>query len=57
MSMRSPLGRVRGLGSAREGGGHWWAVRKTAGALIPLALWFVVRRKLALSDPGPNPEP
>lgn len=41
MSMRSPLGRVRGLGSAREGVGHWWAVRMTALALIPLALWFV----------------
>ncbi len=41
MSMRSPLGRVRGLGSAREGAGHWWAQRMTALALVPLALWFV----------------
>ncbi len=41
MSMRSPLGRVRGLGSAREGVGHWWAQRMTALALVPLALWFV----------------
>ncbi len=41
MSMRSPLGRVRGLGSAREGVGHWWAERMTAIALIPLVLWFV----------------
>jgi succinate dehydrogenase / fumarate reductase membrane anchor subunit len=41
MSMRSPLGRVRGLGSAREGVGHWWAQRMTALALAPLALWFV----------------
>ncbi len=41
MSMRSPLGRVRGLGSARDGVGHWWAERMTAIALIPLALWFV----------------
>ncbi len=41
MSMRSPLGRVRGLGSARDGVGHWWAARMTALALIPLALWFV----------------
>ena len=39
--MRSPLGRVRGLGSAREGVGHWWAQRMTALALVPLALWFV----------------
>ncbi len=41
MSMRSPLGRVRGLGSAREGVGHWWAQRMTSLALVPLALWFV----------------
>ena len=41
MSMRSPLARVRGLGSARDGVGHWWAERMTAVALVPLALWFV----------------
>ena len=41
MSLRSPLGRVRGLGAAREGVGHWWAQRLTALALIPLTLWFV----------------
>ncbi len=42
MSMRSPLGRVRGLGSAKEGVGHWWAERMTALALVPLTVWFVV---------------
>ena len=41
-SLRSPLGRVRGLGSAKDGTGHWWAQRLTALALIPLILWFVV---------------
>ena len=41
MSRRSPLGRVRGLGSAKEGVSHWWAQRLTALALVPLALWFV----------------
>ena len=41
MSLRSPLGRGRGLGAAREGVGHWWAQRLTALALIPLTLWFV----------------
>jgi succinate dehydrogenase / fumarate reductase membrane anchor subunit len=41
MGMRSSLGRVRGLGSAKEGVGHWWAQRLTAVALVPLALWFV----------------
>ena len=40
--MRSPLGRVRGLGAAKEGVGHWWAQRVTAVALVPLILWFVV---------------
>jgi len=39
--MRSPLGRVRGLGSARSGTGLWWAQRLTAFALIPLSLWFI----------------
>jgi len=41
MSMRTPLGRVRGLGSAKEGVGHWWAQRLTAVALVPLLVWFV----------------
>jgi succinate dehydrogenase / fumarate reductase membrane anchor subunit len=42
MELRSSLGRVRGLGSAKEGIGHWWAQRVTAIALVPLAIWFVV---------------
>jgi len=41
MSLRSPLGRVRGLGSAKSGTEHFWAQRVTAVALIPLTLWFV----------------
>ncbi|HSY96166.1 MAG TPA: succinate dehydrogenase, hydrophobic membrane anchor protein [Steroidobacteraceae bacterium] len=41
MSLRSPLGRVLGLGSAKEGTGHWWAQRVSAVALIPLTLWFM----------------
>ncbi len=40
-SLRSDLGRVRGLGSAKEGVQHWWAQRMTALALIPLSIWFV----------------
>ncbi len=43
MELRSPLGRVRGLGSAKEGGtAHWWAERMTAIALVPLTIWFVI---------------
>ncbi len=41
MSLRSPLGKVRGLGSAKEGVHHWWAQRLTAVALVPLVIWFV----------------
>jgi succinate dehydrogenase / fumarate reductase membrane anchor subunit len=41
MSMRAPLGRARGLGSAKEGVGQWWAERMTALALVPLTIWFV----------------
>ncbi len=42
MSLKSPLGQVRGLGSAKEGVHHWWLQRVTALALIPLGLWFVI---------------
>ncbi len=41
MELRSSLGRARGLGSAKEGVGHWWAQRVTAIALVPLSIWFV----------------
>ena len=41
MSLRSPVGRVLGLGSAKDGTGHWWAQRVSAVALIPLTLWFL----------------
>jgi len=39
--MRTPLARVRGLGSAHEGTGHFWRQRLTAIANIPLILFFV----------------
>lgn len=41
MSLRSPLGRARGLGSAKDGTHHFWVQRVSAVALIPLSLWFV----------------
>ena len=41
MSLQSPLGRARGLGSAKEGVAHWWWQRLTAIALAPLSIWFV----------------
>jgi len=42
MSLRSPLGRVLGAGSAKEGVHHWWMQRLTSIALVPLTIWFVV---------------
>ncbi|HEU4696539.1 MAG TPA: succinate dehydrogenase, hydrophobic membrane anchor protein [Sphingomicrobium sp.] len=37
----TPLGKVRGLGSAREGGEHWLTERVTSLALLLLGTWFV----------------
>jgi succinate dehydrogenase / fumarate reductase, membrane anchor subunit len=42
MSLRSPLARVLGHGSAKEGVHHWWVQRLTSIALVPLMVWFVV---------------
>jgi len=39
--MRTPLNKVRGLGSAREGTMHFWRQRLTAIANIPLVLFFI----------------
>jgi len=38
---RSMLGRARGLGAAKSGTAHWWALKTTSFALIPLTLWFL----------------
>lgn len=37
---RTPIGQVRGLGSAHSGTQHFWWQRVTAAALVPLMLWF-----------------
>ncbi|MFN3920007.1 MAG: succinate dehydrogenase, hydrophobic membrane anchor protein [Methylohalobius sp.] len=51
MNFRTPLGKARGLGTAKMGAGDWWAQRVTAVALIPLSLWSVwfLSRLLELS--------
>ncbi len=41
-SIRTPLARVRGLGAAKSGTGHFWMQRLTAVANIPLTLAMVV---------------
>jgi succinate dehydrogenase / fumarate reductase membrane anchor subunit len=41
MDMRTPLGKVRGLGSAKDGTEHFWRQRLTAVANVPLLLFFV----------------
>ncbi len=41
MGTGTELGRVRGLGAAKSGVGHWWHQRVTAVANLALLLWFV----------------
>lgn len=42
MDMRTPLGKVRGLGSAKDGTEHFWHQRMTAVANVPLMTFFVI---------------
>ncbi len=42
MNFRTDRQRVQGLGSAKEGTGHFWQQRVTAIALVPLALLFIL---------------
>ena len=41
MGSGTELGRVRGLGSARDGTHHWWLQRVTAAGNLLLVVWFV----------------
>lgn len=41
-AFRTPLKKVRGLGSAKEGTGHWWMQRVSAVAVTVLGIWLVV---------------
>ena len=46
MSQRTPLARVRGLGSAKEGTDHFWKQRMTAVSnliLVCFLIWLLVR--------------
>lgn len=39
--LRTPIGRARGLGSAKSGTGHWWWQRVTSVALLLLTPWVI----------------
>ncbi len=41
MDYQTPLAKVKGLGAAKAGTGHFWMQRITAITLIPLSLWMV----------------
>ena len=51
MDYRSPLAKVRGLGSAKAGTSHWWMQRITAVALIPLSFWLIIFLNLSFNAP------
>ncbi|WP_424134845.1 succinate dehydrogenase, hydrophobic membrane anchor protein [Roseomonas chloroacetimidivorans] len=38
--LQTPLGRVRGFGSAKNGTHHWWMQRVTSIVMLPLVIWF-----------------
>jgi succinate dehydrogenase / fumarate reductase membrane anchor subunit len=40
VNLRDPLATARGLGTAKDGVGHWWLQRTTAVALMLLTPWF-----------------
>jgi len=42
MGNGTELGRVRGLGSAKEGAHHWWRQRVTAASNLFLLVWFLI---------------
>ena len=42
MGTGTSIGRVRGLGAAKEGAHHWWRQRLTAGGNIALMAWLLL---------------
>ena len=39
--LTADLAKARGLGSAKDGTGHWWWQRVTAVLMLPLLGWFI----------------
>ncbi|MGE3146196.1 MAG: succinate dehydrogenase, hydrophobic membrane anchor protein [Pseudorhodoplanes sp.] len=50
-SMRTPIARVRHLGSAHDGTDHFWKQRVTSVALVPLTIVFVIIMASLLGRP------
>lgn len=48
MSFKTAYKRVSGLGSAKDGTRHWWVLRLSSIALVPLSLLFVYTFSQAL---------
>lgn len=42
MTSGTPIGRVRGLGSAHAGAHHWWLERLTSVSTLLLFVWLIV---------------
>jgi succinate dehydrogenase / fumarate reductase membrane anchor subunit len=42
VKLQTPLARVRGLGAARSGTAHFWQLRLTSVASVPLTIAFVI---------------
>lgn len=40
--LKTPLKRARDMGSAKSGAHHWWVMKITSVALIPLTLWLFI---------------
>ena len=51
MDYRTPLAKVKGLGSAKTGTSHWWMQRVTAAVLIPLSYWLITFLSLSFHAP------
>ena len=53
-SMRTPLSRVRGLGTAKSGTEHFWRQRATGIANVPLTIGLVAILMMVLGKPYPD---
>lgn len=51
MSMQTPTARVRGLGSAKQGGEHWWLHRLSAISMALLAPFFLIPLAMMIGKP------